>query len=213
MRRRRHLVIMARLPEAGRVKTRLAAEIGPVEALRTYRAVLADTVRRLAADPRWTTWLAIASDHAAQRFPLSVTGGWEGVAIVRQGRGGLGERMQRLMDRLPPGPVVIVGSDAPDITRADIAAAFRALGAHKTVFGPAVDGGYWLVGQSRMPRTLQMFGGVRWSTRHALADTLMNVDGGGVALLRVLPDLDNEADYRRWRRDRLGFSRRRPRPG
>lgn len=210
--RDRHLVIMARLPEAGRVKTRLAAEIGVVEAVRTYRVLLDDAVRRLAGDRRWMTWLAVAPGHAADRLSPSILRGRSGVAIVRQGRGGLGERMQRLMDRLPQGPVVIVGSDVPEITRADVAAAFRALGAHQAVFGPAVDGGYWLVGQSRMPRTLRLFDGVRWSSQHALADTLANVDGRSVALLRALADLDDGADYRRWRSGRLGsIVRQRPR--
>jgi hypothetical protein len=108
--------------------------------------------------------------------------------------------MQRLMDRLPPGPVVIVGSDVPGIAPGDIAAAFRALGAVDAVFGPAEDGGYWLVGQRRTPGTLQMFDGVRWSSPHTLADTLGNLQGRKVAHLRTIADVDREADYLRWRR-------------
>ena len=196
--RRQHLVVMVKAPQAGRVKTRLAASIGAVEAMRCYRALVGRTVRRLAADGRWVTWLAVTPDGAARR----VAGALRGVATVAvgQGTGGLGERMQRLMDRLPPGPVVIVGSDIPGIGRRDIAAAFRALGAGDAVFGPAEDGGYWLVGQRRTPRILRLFAGVRWSSEHTLADTLRNLEGGQVAHLRMIADVDDEAAYLRWRR-------------
>jgi uncharacterized protein len=108
--------------------------------------------------------------------------------------------MQRVMDDLPPGPVVIVGSDIPGIGRGDVAAAFRALGGHDAVLGPADDGGYWLVGQRRVPRVLRLFENVRWSSAETLGDTLANLEGRKVSLLRTLGDLDGEADYLRWRR-------------
>jgi rSAM/selenodomain-associated transferase 1 len=184
---------MVKAPRAGQVKTRLAAAIGAVEAVRCYRAMLARTVRRL-ADGRWTTWLAVTPDGAAPRMAA------RGIAVMAQGPGGLGERMQRVMDEVPPGPVVIVGSDIPGIGRGDVAAAFRALGGHDAVFGPADDGGYWLVGQRRVPRTLQLFEGVRWSSAKTMADTIANLEGRKVSLLRTMEDLDGEADYLRWRR-------------
>lgn len=194
--RRQHLVIMVKAPHAGRVKTRLAAAIGAVEAVRCYRAMLDRTVRRL-ADGRWATWLAVTPDGAAAQMAA-----WgRGIGVVPQGPGGLGERMQRVMDGLPPGPVVIVGSDIPDIGRGDVAAAFRALGSHDAVLGPADDGGYWLVGQRRVPRTLRLFENVRWSSEETLGDTIANLEGRKVSLLRTLGDLDGEADYLRWRRE------------
>ena len=76
--------------------------------------------------------------------------------------------------------MVIIGSDIPNIERADIANAFHQLGRHDAVFGPAPDGGYWLVGQSRRRTVLQMFDNVRWSSEHALADTMANLEGGSV---------------------------------
>jgi glycosyltransferase A (GT-A) superfamily protein (DUF2064 family) len=88
---------------------------------------------------------------------------------------------------------VLIGSDIPGITAADIAAAFRALGRADAVFGPAEDGGYWLVGfgPRRPPRP---FATVRWSTEHALADTLANCRRHRVLLLRRLRDVDSAAD-------------------
>ena len=189
----RHLVIMAKRPQAGRVKTRLAKDIGVAEALRVYRSVLARTIRDLSCDSRWQTWIAVAPDTEIHS-PV-----WpDNVGLVGQGQGDLGQRMQRVFDVLPGGPVLIIGSDIPGISPTDIAGGFSALGSHTAVFGPAVDGGYWMVGQRRHPKIVQMFKGVRWSTRHALSDTLANASDA--KLIRQIDDLDTVADYRRWRR-------------
>ncbi len=193
----RHLVIMAKQPVMGRVKTRLAAAVGATEATRAYRVMLADILRRLAPDRRWSVWLAVSPDMAAR------PAWWQGPfrpRLIAQGSGDLGSRMQSLMDRLPPGPVVIIGSDIPAIAADDIARGFQALAGHDAVFGPASDGGYWLVGLARR-RLERPFGGVRWSSPHALADTRANLAGRRVVLLRTLADVDTAEDHRAWRRN------------
>ena len=93
---------MAKLPVMGRVKTRLAREVGAVEAVRFYRGTLAAVTGRIGRDPRWETTLSIAPDHGV-RVPV-----WPGGPLRRpQGRGDLGQRMQRIMDEAPPGPVMV----------------------------------------------------------------------------------------------------------
>lgn len=192
---RRHLLVMAKQPRIGRVKTRLGAGVGAMEATRAYRVMLAHTLNRLSRDPRWQTWVAVSGVHELH------AGVWpDNVNLVDQGTGNLGDRMQRMFNKLPVGPVVIIGSDIPNIERADIAGAFHQLGSHDAVFGPAPDGGYWLVGQSRRRTVLQMFGNVRWSSEHALADTMSNLDNVPVKLLRQLADVDDAASYRNWLR-------------
>ena len=190
----RHLVIMAKRQAMGRVKRRLAREIGAAAAVGFYRTSLAHTVLRLAADPRWRTVIALdcLADCARLRSRTRA-------ATMRQGEGDLGARMQLLFARLPPGPVIVVGSDIPSIRPAHIAAAFRLLGAADAVFGPAEDGGYWLVGLRRSPRVLAPFARVRWSGPHALADTRANLKGKRVALAPRLSDVDRAADLRRER--------------
>ncbi|MBL8673504.1 MAG: TIGR04282 family arsenosugar biosynthesis glycosyltransferase [Rhodospirillales bacterium] len=192
----RHLVIFAKAPRLGRVKRRLGREIGDLAATRFYRHSLAITIARCADDPRWTTWLWVTPD--------SETGhpAWPGRArVVGQGGGGLGARMARPFRELPPGPVVLIGSDIPAVSRDAIAAAFRALGRHDLVFGPARDGGFWLVGARRTrPWPRGIFAGVRWSTPHALADTRRNIEPRfAVGLLDTLEDVDDAASYRRWK--------------
>ncbi len=195
--RPQHLLVMAKQPRIGRVKTRLGAGIGAMEATRAYRVMLAATLNTLSRDPRWQTWVAVSGVHElhARVWPGNVN-------VVDQGAGDLGDRMQRMFNTLPVGPVVIIGSDIPNIECADIAEAFRQLGRHDAVFGPAPDGGYWLVGQSRRRRVRQIFDNVRWSSEYALADTMANLDGASVKLLRQLADVDDAASYRNWLRGR-----------
>lgn len=189
------LVVMSKAPRMGNVKTRLAKDIGVGEALRFYKTNTNELLRKVGREPRWRTVIAAAPDSAAPD-----TGFWpEEMPRMPQGQGDLGQRMDRVMKTMPPGPVVLIGCDIPGVTDARIAAAFMALGNHDAVFGPAEDGGYWLVGLKRFPHVRSIFGNVRWSTEHALADTRANLNGARVALLDTLPDIDTGADYERWK--------------
>lgn len=185
-----HLVLMAKMPRMGRVKTRLAADIGVVQAWAFHRRCLAATAQKL-KDPRWTCWLAMTPDQDAARFDLD---GW---TTIPQGGGDLGARMFKPLQSLPPGPVVIVGSDIPSIQPKHIQAAFKHLGHHDWVFGPATDGGYWLVGANRRPRLIDPFSSVRWSSAFALSDTLANLPKGTrVAFVETLSDVDEAPELR-----------------
>jgi uncharacterized protein len=198
MRPRRHLVVFLRAPRLGRVKSRLAAGIGALGALRFYRETSDRLLRRMTRDRRWQVHLALTPDRDALRARS-----WR-VAAARfgQGTGDLGQRMESAVRRLPAGPVVIIGSDIPALGPAHVAAAFAALGTHHAVFGPAADGGYWLVGLRRRPRLPRpLFPRVRWSGPHALADTLAGLPRDlRVAFLQTLEDVDDAAAYERWRR-------------
>lgn len=198
--RRNRLAVFARLPQVGRGKRRLAAGIGAVAAWRFYRTALAALLRRLGRDPRWDLQLAVTPDAAAGRrgWPL----GRGRVRFMAQGPGDLGERMGRCLRSLPAGPAIVIGSDIPGIDGPRIARAFRMLGRREMVFGPAEDGGYWLVGARRVrPLPAGLFAGVRWSTEHALADTLATLPRGcSVGFVDRLADIDDAEALRRWRR-------------
>ncbi len=191
-------IVFARAPRLGTVKRRLARGIGPVAALRFHRAQLGALARRLGRDRRWRTVLAVTPDGTAARGAR-----WPaGLPRAPQGPGDLGARMRRAM--AGHRRAVLVGSDVPGLGAAEVAAAFRALGrggAGAAVFGPAEDGGYWLVGFGpRRPPCA--FAAVRWSTEHALADTLANCRGRPVALLPPLRDVDTAEDLAALRRGR-----------
>ena len=177
-------IVFARVPRLGTVKRRLARDIGDRAAFRFYVHTLRVLLAGLRRDRRFRTLLAITPDRSRLRAA---------VPRVGQGRGDLRQRMQRAIDACPRGRVAIIGSDIPDAGAADVHAAFRALGTADAAFGPALDGGYWLVALGPR-RPARPFARVRWSTRHALADTLANFTGRRVALLRRLRDVDRAAD-------------------
>jgi len=187
---RRHLILFVRLPRLGAGKKRLARDIGAVAALRFERLMLARSLRRLGRDRRWHLRLAVTPDRAARRWP----------GAFPQGAGDLGVRMRRALAACGPGPAVLVGSDIPGLTANHIAEAFALLGRHDVAFGPASDGGFWLVGcRHRAPD----FGRVRWSSAHALADVLANMPKSlSVGLAATLDDVDDGAAYRRLMRSR-----------
>jgi len=193
----RHLIIFAKSPILGQVKRRLAAEIGDVEALRLYRANLTRLIRRFTCDRRWTARLALSPDRAAGRG----FSGMEGCVVVPQGGGDLGARMDRAIAGCPPGPAVLIGADIPSVAPIHIVRAFQALRAHDVVFGPAVDGGYWLIGASAAGRRKLAFDvSIRWSSPHALADTRAGLPPDTrTALADTLEDVDDAAAYARWR--------------
>lgn len=191
---RRYLVIMAKSPRLGLAKRRLGAEIGDVAAIRFYRNCLDRICLRLGSDPRWQTLLAVTPDRELRErhWPRNIS-------RMAQGSGDLGQRTHRIFAELPPGDVVVIGSDIPAIAPTHIAHAFHLLGGADAVFGPATDGGYWLVGLKRRPATPDAFSKVRWSGPHALADTLANLDGKKIALAETLSDVDEANTYRAWR--------------
>ncbi len=186
----RTLVIMVKEPRPGRVKTRLGRDIGMVGAAWWFRHQTGSLIRRL-RDPRWQIVLAVAPDQEGLTSRI-----WPAdLPRAAQGLGDLGDRMGRMLRGMPKGPVCLIGADIPGVTRRHIAQAFDALGCTQMVFGPAPDGGYWLVGAQRyaaLPRNL--FRNVRWSTEYALADTLASIPGYRVALLDQLRDVDTVAD-------------------
>jgi uncharacterized protein len=193
MKANRHLVVFAKEPMMGRVKTRLGHDIGILLATKFYRRTVADVLRHLGNDSRWKCWLALSPDKAIQGKPF-----WpNSFTALKQGGGDIGERMGRAMADMPPGPVVIIGTDIPAIRQHHIEAAFKAVGRNDVVFGPALDGGYWLVGARRSPCVPELFKQVRLSSKHSLSDTLIKVQQKNlkVALLNSLEDIDDGKAY------------------
>ena len=124
--------------------------------------------------------------------------------IVQKGKRGEnaqvgGDRSTRPGVPLPPGPVVVLGSDTPTVTPVDVAAAFRALGPNRAVFGPAPDGGYWLIGLHQSQPSL--LAGIPWGSDQVMGCTLERAVGLGldVGLLATRRDLDWPRDLLPWR--------------
>lgn len=186
------LFIFARAPAYGAVKTRLARDVGAAEALSFQRNALRAVIRRFGASPHFDVVLAVTpgSRLSDPAFP-------PGLARVDQGRGDLGQRMLRTLRLAGRRPALLIGSDIPEAQERHLAEAVRRLARARFVLGPTEDGGYWLIG-ARMPWLLtpRLLNGVRWSSRHALADTRARLCD--VALLgETLADVDDGASLSR----------------
>ena len=199
----RALVIYARPPVAGAVKTRLQPRFSAEEALVLYEAMLADLLERAnrAAAGEATLFVSWSSACEPQGELIDLLKGCE---IEYQVGDDLGERMAAtLQARLREGfkQAVLIGSDAPHFPLDYIHQAFEALTAVDVVLGPCTDGGYYLIGCRRLhPRLFQR---MPWGTDQVLSITRRRIKDGGI-LHHELPswyDVDSPADVLRLWKD------------
>ena len=182
------LIIFAKTPRQGLVKSRLAQDIGAVAATHWYRQNLAATLRRLGLTKRWNCHIIATPHHAADwHWPKP----WK---FSHQTGGDLGQRMFKALQNARKGHTLLIGSDIPGIEPHQIAAAFKLLARNHAVFGPSTDGGYWLVGFSPLYRG-NPFTCVRWSTQWTLEDTLTGFrHGARVGFAAEMQDVDDASD-------------------
>lgn len=186
------LVVFAREPTPGEVKTRLAGGTNAETAAAVY-TVLFDH----AVETARVTGIEVVISLATRPTP-----GWaEGLGgpFEVQSGGDLGERLAECCDRRFSGGldrVVVIGSDNAHVRPAQLLSAFAALDEHPVVFGPAEDGGYWLVGQ-RSPG-VDLFTDVPWSSPNTLEVTRERLRGLDIRWkeLDTLPDIDTVEDLR-----------------
>lgn len=190
------LTIFLKAPQPGRVKTRLAAELGADAAcaahVRLVETVLGNLSKLNDIELRFTPDDSFAEIARWLR---------PGRLAKPQGPGDLGEKLSRAVrETLASGArrVVVIGSDCPEVTTADIEAAWTALADRDVVLGPAADGGYWLIGL-RSGDT-PVFEGISWSTPRVLEQTLARCRAAHrtVMLLRELHDVDTLDDWKRF---------------
>jgi rSAM/selenodomain-associated transferase 2/rSAM/selenodomain-associated transferase 1 len=198
---RRRLILFARFPVPGKVKTRLIPALGAEGATTLHRRLV---LRALRASYE-------ASHAAPAELELHFDGGteqamshWLGdnVRFFPQYAGNLGERMGAAFEesfRTGSTATIIIGSDCPGLSPDAITTAFARLGETPVVLGPALDGGYYLIGLTRpMP---ELFRGIPWGTDRVLADSLavLKHRNCNASLLEPLADIDRPEDLCAWR--------------
>jgi rSAM/selenodomain-associated transferase 1 len=196
--RRNSLVIFARAPQPGQVKTRIAAELGTLAAVEIYRSLAAQTI----ASARMGASYGVTIEYSP-RDSESLMRDWLGASLpLRPQRDGdLGARMAAAIDdELARGAqrVVVIGTDCPGLTPAVIESAFARLDQSDVVLGPATDGGYYLIGMARpLP---ELFQDVPWSSPETLRVTMDRARQRElrVSLLDELADIDTADDWRAW---------------
>lgn len=191
---RHRLVIFIKNPVPGRVKTRLAADLGHEQALSIYRQLLAHTrAQALACAAERLLFYSDTIDEQDE---------WLAVFFAKHLQQGsdLGARMAHALGQALAGAerAVLIGSDIPGLTADILAQAFDLLEGHDFVLGPAADGGYYLIGM-RQPAAA-VFEGIIWSTPTVLQATLERIQalGGSCSFLPTLSDIDTAADWQAW---------------
>jgi hypothetical protein len=199
MNSRNALAVMLKYPVPGRVKTRLTPALTPAEAAALYGCFIKDFFPRAAslecADTFGAYGLVKGADDKEKLVALLGTD----TPLIAQEGSNLGERLRNLFAALFQGGyerVVVVGSDSPDLPGEYIEEAFALLGEAELVLGPALDGGYYLIGLKTLIGGL--FDSIEWSTARVLDQTLTRAkDAGAVCrLLKPWHDIDTPEDLR-----------------
>ena len=195
------VIVFAKAPVPGRVKTRLAGELGAERAVSLYRAFVHDLLAGPLAAPDFDVTLCADPDPEVAFFQDLAKR--HGVALEAQGDGGLGARMGAALHRritCSGAPAVLIGTDFPTLPADHLRQAGGLLSRHELVFGPSNDGGYYLIGASpsaleRWDRvTERCLGDLPWSTPEVLRETLTRAGDLDVALGPVWYDVDEPGD-------------------
>ncbi|KAL4858107.1 hypothetical protein ACK3TF_001606 [Chlorella vulgaris] len=203
---REAVIVFAKFPRPGEVKTRLAASVGNVQAAAFYKHCAEAIIGELASLDSTTLYVFFSrgddeAEVAAWLAPLKLAN----MRLAPQlQEPNLGARMQHALQyALNCGHqrVAIVGTDVPDLTSTVVASALHCLDTYQAVFGPAEDGGYYLLALTTLPSGL--FQGISWSTSSVLAANVANAQQLGLSVaplstLEALLDIDTLPDLQRW---------------
>ncbi len=199
------MLVMAKRPQLGKVKTRLAKDIGDEKALLIYKELLTAT-ERLLNQAEANTFVFATGSGGEQVFKAFEHHQFEQVGDD------LGQRMKHAFEtafaEFGAHPCLMIGTDCPEISVDHLQKAIGALRDHDAVFGPSIDGGYYLIGMNEL--IPELFDGISWSTDQVLNQSLSALTGGcrTVTLIDQLNDIDTlddlkKSDYFASRKDAL----------
>ena len=196
------LILFARYPEAGKVKTRLAATVGAQAAAEFYRACAEHVFAETANVGAHTTRYLFYSEHEdAERMRQ-----WAGPQFEYREQCGddLGKRMKNAFESMFTAGmtnVIIIGTDAPDVSAVMIYDALIKLDSAALVIGPARDGGYYLLGMKQLYP--ELFEDVHWGAGQVLSETMNKAAAKGLSVITLTPcyDIDTLDDLHQWMRN------------
>ena len=198
------LLIFAKSPEPGQVKTRIAQTVGPDQAAAIYAEMLELILRESAAEDEWERHIFISPESDADYFHR------RGMKTRLQRGNNIGERMANAFldsSHHASGKIVLIGSDIPSLTRADITAAFERLASDPAVIGPSEDGGFYLLGllEEHAPTVSRLLRKpIPWSTPEVLAEVEKHCRDYQLTLGYLPPktDIDTYEDWIRYQETR-----------
>ncbi|SNS28979.1 hypothetical protein SAMN06295967_106188 [Belliella buryatensis] len=188
------LIVFQKNPVLGKVKTRLAATVGDAKALEIYMKLLQHTYKVINQIEAIDTFIYFSEKVESGLEEMFV----DRVKLSVQNGADLGSRMKNAFEEIFQegyDQAAIIGTDCPEITEDLINQAFETLAYSDTVFGPARDGGYYLLGMNQF--IPHLFEKMTWSHDRVLMDSIekLNLNRNSFTLLEMLSDIDNEADW------------------
>jgi uncharacterized protein len=197
---KQHLIIFTRYPEPGKTKTRLIPALGDVGAANLQRQMTEYTILQV---KQLQHKIPISFEVRFAGGNLQLMQDWLGLPLVyhSQGGGDLGQRMERsLVDAFQSGmeQVIIIGTDCPGVNSGLLATAFEQLRSCDLVLGPALDGGYYLIGLRQL--IPKLFVNIDWGSPKVLQQTVDIAQKLNLShtYLRVLGDVDRPEDLSIW---------------
>lgn len=188
------LIVFIRAPRVGSVKTRLAAGMGAENACAAYRRMIDHLMPAVRASG-FSVELRHTPDDAGDEVARWREPGWE---LAPQGAGDLGARLGRAFAASVAAGykrTLVIGTDCPYVTSIDLRAAATALDTCAVVIGPALDGGYWLIGMRGLHP--ELFRAIPWSSAGVMPTTLFRAQSGNLDVhrLRELEDIDTLSEW------------------
>ncbi len=188
------LIIIAKHPEAKNVKTRLKGHLPDKKLIELYTSLFEHTVKKLQSMPGVDTFIAFALHKSREYFSRFK------INLIPLADSNLGDNMYRAFTEILDigyQKAVLVGADIPELSPLIILKAFDLLSQHDLVYGPAMDGGYYLIGMKRLIK--EVFENVPWSSNKTLKKSLEQAKkyGYNVAFTEMLNDVDTIEDVKR----------------
>ena len=197
------LLVFARLPELGKVKTRLASTLGPERTLVIYETMVRELLHSI-GDSSAETEIEIVWAPTAAANGESLRRAFGDRALAMQTGETLGDRLAMAFSERfffhRTQKIVAIGVDDPHLPRAIIEHAFALLDSCDYVIGPATDGGYYLIGCRAAAFDSSVFAGIEWGTENVFATTVDKIRdvGGCVATLPERSDIDTAEDLEKY---------------
>ena len=193
MNNRNALIIIAKHPQKGAVKTRIKG-LSDEQRVELYTRLLNDTMEKLSSFSGVDTYIAFAPSHTKDFFSRF------NVGLIPLSDGDLGERMYEAFNctfKKEYKKICLVGADIPDLSESIIIDSFNQLSEHDLVYGPARDGGYYLIGMSKLIK--EVFNNVPWSSPMTLESSMNNAKQAGYSVGRIteLSDIDTFEDAKK----------------
>jgi len=191
------VVVMAKRPAPGIVKTRLTSELSPIQAAGVHAAMLQCALSRVQAHLPGRCVLALDDptgntlEHSDPNLNVQIPPGWE---ILSQGQGDLGDRLDHVWRTIGEGQAVFFGVDSPDTPLDSLKGIWRALINADTTLGPVDDGGYWCLASRKYAPSL--LSGIDWGTSDVYHQTTRAAEAAGLTLQSLPPwhDVDTPDD-------------------